>query len=139
MRSTFTAEGLDWFASLPAAPAARLGDLLVVSGQVPLDDAMNVVAPGDLVAQTRHVFDSIGRLLEAAGATFDDVVDVIALTQDPREIGTVLDVAREYFEHDYPAWSIASFLGSYVPGVLVCVQAIAHLGPGRRSASRRTR
>ena len=68
MRSTFTAEGLDWFASLPASPAARLGDLLVVSGQVPLDDAMNVVAPGDLVAQTRHVFDSIGRLLEAAGA-----------------------------------------------------------------------
>lgn len=132
MRSTFTAEGLDWFASMPAAPAARLGDLVVVSGQVPLDDGMNLVAPGDLVAQTRHVFDSIGRLLEAAGASFDDVVDVIALTQDPREIGTVFDVAREYFERDYPAWSIASFLGSYVPGVLVCIQAIADLGPGKK-------
>ena len=93
---------------------------------------MNVVAPGDLVAQTRRVFDSIGRLLEAAGASFDDVVDVIALTQDPREIGTVFDVAREYFERDYPAWSIASFLGSYVPGALVCIQAIAHLGPGQK-------
>jgi enamine deaminase RidA (YjgF/YER057c/UK114 family) len=132
VRSTFTATGLDWFASLPASPAARLGDLLVVSGQVPLDDAMNLVAPGDLVAQTRHVFDSIGRLLEAAGASSDDVVDVIALTQDPREIGTVFEVAREYFERDYPAWSIASFLGSYVPGVLVCVQVIAHLGPGQK-------
>ena len=132
VRSTFTATGLDWFDALPASPAARLGDLLVVSGQVPLDDAMNLVAPGDLAAQTRHVFDSIGRLLEAAGASFEDVVDVIALTQDPREIGTVFDVARGYFERDYPAWSIASFLGSYVPGVLVCIQAIAHLGPGKK-------
>ena len=131
-RSVFTAEGLDWYASLPAAPAARLGDLLVVSGQVPLDEGMNIVAPGDLVAQTRYVFESIARLLEAAGATFDDVVDVIAFTQDPRQIGTVLDVARAYFDRDYPAWSIASFLGSYVPGVLVCIQAIAHLGPGRK-------
>ncbi|HTK23584.1 MAG TPA: Rid family hydrolase [Gaiella sp.] len=129
-RSVFGAEGLDWYASLPAAPAARIGDLLVISGQVPLDDRMNVVAPGDLVAQARYVFDSIGRLLSAAGASFDDVVDVIAFTQDPRQIGTVLDVARAYFERDYPAWSTASFLGSYVPGVLVCVQAIAQLGPG---------
>src|SRR6185437_9784504 len=119
MRSVFTAEGLGWAASLPAAPAARIGDLVVVSGQVPLDDRMNVVAPGDLAAQTRYVFTSVGRLLEAAGATFDDVVDVIAFTQDAREIGTVLDVAAEFFEGDYPAWSIASFLGSYVPGVLV--------------------
>jgi enamine deaminase RidA (YjgF/YER057c/UK114 family) len=131
-RSVFNAEGLAWYAALPAAPAARIGDLLVVSGQVALDDGMNVVAPGDLVAQTRYVFDSIGRLLSAAGATFDDVVDVLAFTQDPRQIGTVLDVARLYFERDYPAWSIASFLGSYVPGVLVSIQAIAHLGPGKK-------
>ncbi|HEX6763169.1 MAG TPA: Rid family hydrolase [Gaiellaceae bacterium] len=132
MRSVFTADGLEWAASLPAAPAARLGDLLVVSGQVPLDDEMNVVAPGDLAAQTRSVFESIARLLEAGGATFDDVVDVIAFTQDARQIGTVLDVAGAYFERDYPAWSISSFLGSYVPGVLVSIQAIAHLGPGEK-------
>jgi enamine deaminase RidA (YjgF/YER057c/UK114 family) len=117
---------------LPAAPAARIGDLLVVSGQVPLDDEMNLLAPGDLVAQTHAVFESIGRLLDAAGAGFDDVVDVIALTQDARQIGTVLDVARTYFERDYPAWSTASFVGSYVPGVLVCIQVIAHLGEGRK-------
>lgn len=127
-RSTFTAEGLEWYAGLPAAPASRIGDLLVVAGQVPLDDEMHVIAPGDLVAQTHAVFASIGRLLEAAGAGFDDVVDVIALTQDPRQIATVFDVARAYFERDYPAWSTASFLGSYVPGVLVSIQVIAHLG-----------
>lgn len=132
MRSVVTADGLGWMASLPAAPAARIDDLLVVSGQVPLDDRMNVVAPGDLAGQTRYVLQSVGRLLEAAGATFDDVVDVIAFTQDARQIGTVLDVAAEFFEGDYPAWSIASFLGSYVPGVLVSVQAIAHLGPGKK-------
>jgi enamine deaminase RidA (YjgF/YER057c/UK114 family) len=113
-------------------PAARIGDLLVVSGQVPLDDELRVVAPGDLAAQTRYVFESIGRLLDAAGATFDDVVDVIAFTQDPRQIDVVLDVAGAYFTHDYPAWSIASFLGSYAPGALVCIQVIAHLGSGAK-------
>jgi enamine deaminase RidA (YjgF/YER057c/UK114 family) len=127
-RSAFTAEGLEWFGSLPAAPAARIGDLLVVSGQVPLDDEMNLVAPGDLVAQTHAVFESVGRLLDAGGAGFEDVVDVIAFTQDPRQIATVFDVARAYVEGDYPAWSTASFLGSYVPGVLVSIQVIAHLG-----------
>lgn len=132
MRTAFTVDGLAWAASLPAAPAARIGDLLAVSGQVPLDDEMNVVAPGDLAAQTRFVFESIGRLLEKAGATFDDVVDVIAFTQDARQIGTVLDVARAFFDRDYPAWSIASCLGSYVPGALVTVQVIAHLGPGAK-------
>lgn len=131
-RSVFTADGLGWFASLPAAPAARIDDVLVVSGQVPLDNEMDVVAPGDLAAQTRYVFQSIGRLLEAAGATFDDVVDVIAFTQDARQIGAVLDVAGAYFERDYPAWSISSFVGSYVPGVLVSIQVIAHLGPGKK-------
>jgi enamine deaminase RidA (YjgF/YER057c/UK114 family) len=132
LRSVFTSDGLGWAASLPVAPAARIGDLVVVSSQVPLDDDMNVVAAGDLVAQTHYVFESIGRLLVEAGATFDDVVDVIAFTQDPRQIGTVLDVATQFFEGDYPAWSMASFLGSYVPGVLVSVQVIAHVGPGRK-------
>ena len=138
-RSVFTAEGLDWYASLPAAPAARLGDLLVVSGQVPLDEGMNIVPPGDLVAQTRYVFESIARLLEAAGATFDDVVDVIAFTQDPRQIGTVLDVARAYFDRDYPAWSIASFLGSTCPVSLSAFRRSRISGRAGKSASRRTR
>jgi len=131
-RSVYTSEGLDWYADLPASPAVRMGDLLVVSGQVPLDARMRLVAPGDLIAQTRYVFDSVGRLLEAAGATFDDVVDVIAFVQDPREIETVFDVAGSYFERDYPAWSISAFLGSYVPGILVSVQVMAHLGPGKK-------
>lgn len=131
-RTVYTSEGLDWYRELPAAPAARIGDLVVVSGQVPLDGGMRVVHPGDLVAQTRYVFDSIGRLLEAAGASFDDVVDVIAFTLDAREIGTVFDVARAYLEADFPAWTIGSFLGSYVPGVLVSVQVIAHTGEGRK-------
>jgi len=132
VRTTFTAEGLDWFASLPAAPAVRMGDLVVVSGQVPLDDEMNVVAPGDLAAQTQQVFENLRAGLAAAGARFEDVVKLNYYVVAFRPEQLVFDVAREYFERDYPAWSIASFLGSYVPGVLVCIQAIAHVGPGKK-------
>jgi enamine deaminase RidA (YjgF/YER057c/UK114 family) len=131
-RQIYTAEGLDWYGRFPASPAVRKGDVLAISGQVALDADMNVVAPGDVNAQTHHVFESIGNLLSAAGGSFDDVVDVVAFTKDPRDLGTVLEVARGYFAGDYPAWSLAGFLGSYVPGILVSIRVLANLGPGAK-------
>jgi aminoacrylate peracid reductase len=129
-KSVHTSEGLDWYRELPASPAVRIGDILAIAGQVPLDKDMNVVAAGDVAGQSRSVFDSIGRLLESAGGTFDDVVDVIAFAKDPRDLDPIFDVAGEYFVGAYPAWSAAAFLGSYTSDVLVSVRVIAHLGTG---------
>ena len=62
-------------ADQPLHRRGRAGDLLFVSGCVPVDGDGNLVA-GDIVAQTRQVFANIARVLAAAGAGFGDVVKV---------------------------------------------------------------
>ena len=62
------------------AHVARLdldgGALLMLSGQIAVDEAGDVVAPGDAGAQAELIFDTIGRLLAAHGATFADVLHI---------------------------------------------------------------
>jgi 2-iminobutanoate/2-iminopropanoate deaminase len=62
------------------AHVARLdfgdGALLVLAGQVAVDDAGKVVAPGDITAQSERVFELIGGILAAHGATFADVLHI---------------------------------------------------------------
>jgi 2-iminobutanoate/2-iminopropanoate deaminase len=62
------------------AQVARLdlagGALLVLSGQVAVDDAGEVVAPGDITAQSERVFELIGEILAAHGGTFADVLHI---------------------------------------------------------------
>lgn len=52
----------------------RIGNVVFVSGQVPWNESGDVVGVGDIEAQARQVFDNMGIVLEAAGASFDDVV-----------------------------------------------------------------
>jgi 2-iminobutanoate/2-iminopropanoate deaminase len=67
--------------STPSAPAAigpysqaiKAGSLLFVSGQIPIDPATGNMVDGDVGAQTHRVFQNITAILEAAGATLDDV------------------------------------------------------------------
>jgi enamine deaminase RidA (YjgF/YER057c/UK114 family) len=128
-REFHTLEHLKWYEGLPASPAVRTGDLLFIAGQVALEDDFKVVAPGDVKAQARRALDSVRGLVEAAGGTLHDIVEVISFHKDPRDIWQVLDVAREYFQGDYPAWTAAGTIGLYSSDLLVSIQAIAHLGP----------
>ena len=54
----------------PYSPAIRAGQLLFVSGQVPIDPATGSCVDGDIAAQTRRVLENIGALLEAGGLDF---------------------------------------------------------------------
>jgi enamine deaminase RidA (YjgF/YER057c/UK114 family) len=62
------------------AHVARLdfggGSLLVLAGQIAVDDAGEVVAPGDITAQSEHIFELIRGILAAHGATFADVLHI---------------------------------------------------------------
>jgi enamine deaminase RidA (YjgF/YER057c/UK114 family) len=85
------------------SPAVRKGNLLFISGLTATDDNGNIVGKGDIVAQTRQCFEKIKQILEAAGASFDDIVktvDYITTTEGYR--GTA-DVRREYFRNGFPA------------------------------------
>ena len=58
----------------PYSPAVRAGQLLFVSGQVPLDPATGNMVDGGIAEQTRRVLDNVGALLTAGGRSFADVV-----------------------------------------------------------------
>lgn len=68
------------------AHVARLqfdgGTLLMLAGQVAVDDAGRVVAPGDAAAQAARIFEIIGGILAAHGATFADVVHIRTFMTD---------------------------------------------------------
>ena len=73
MREAITAPGAP-AAIGPYSPALRVGNLLFLSGQIPLDPTTGDLIAGDVRAQTEQVMRNLAALLSAAGAGFEHVV-----------------------------------------------------------------
>src|SRR4029077_4272177 len=87
----------------PYSQAVRAGQLLFVSGQVPLDPATGQMVEGDIAAQTRRVFDNLGAVLKAGGRSFADVVRTTVFLADMNDFAAVNEVYGTYFTEPYPA------------------------------------
>ncbi len=87
----------------PYSPAIRAGQLLFVSGQVPIDPATGNMINGGIADQTRRVLDNIGELLLAAGRSFGDVVRTTVFLADMNDFAAMNEVYGEYFVEPYPA------------------------------------
>lgn len=75
-----------------------IGDkaMVFVSGQLAMDMDGNPVAPGDIGAQTRLIFENLKRILAEAGATLEDVVKVQIFVTDITKFPQVSAVRNEY-------------------------------------------
>ncbi len=87
----------------PYSPAIRAGQLLFVSGQIPLDPATGQMIGGDITAQTRRVLDNVGALLASGGLTFADVVRTTIFLADMNDFTEVNEVYGTYFSAPAPA------------------------------------
>ena len=87
----------------PYSQAVRAGQLLFVSGQVPLDPATGQIVSGDISTQTRRVFDNLGAVLKAGGRSFADVVRTTVFLADMNDFAAVNEVYGTYFSEPYPA------------------------------------
>jgi len=87
----------------PYSPAVRTGQLLFVSGQVPIDPATGSMVAGDIAAQTRRVLDNVSALLKAASRSFADVVRTTVFLADMNDFAAMNDVYGQYFSEPYPA------------------------------------
>ena len=87
----------------PYSQAIRAGSLLFVSGQIPLDPATGALVEGDIAAQTHRVFGNLQAILEAAGASFEQVVRTTVYLADMNDFAAVNDVYGTYFTHPAPA------------------------------------
>ena len=81
----------------PYSPAIRAGELLFVSGQIPLDPSTGQLIDGDIAAQTRRVLDNVGALLTAAGLSFIHVVRTTIFLADMNDFARVNEVYGTYF------------------------------------------
>jgi reactive intermediate/imine deaminase len=104
------------------SPAVRAGAFLFVSGQVPTDIATGEIVPGDVAAQSRLVLGKLSAVLEAGGATLDDVVAVTVYLANVGDWSTFNEIYRATFRPPYPARTV---VGAELRGVLVEVSAIA--------------
>ena len=97
--------------STPSAPKAigpysqgiRAGSLLFVSGQVPIDPATGQIVNGDIAAQTHRVFQNIGEILKAGGASFDHVVRTTVFLADMDDFAAMNEAYATYFTAPAPA------------------------------------
>jgi len=87
----------------PYSPAVRAGQLLFVSGQVPIDPATGTMIAGDIAAQTTQVLDNVGALLTAGGRSFADVVRTTVFLADMNDFAAMNEVYGRYFSEPYPA------------------------------------
>ena len=87
----------------PYSPAIRAGQLLFISGQVPIDPATGQMIEGDVATQTRRVLDNVGALLVAADRSFADVVRTTIFLADMNDFASVNAIYAQYFSEPYPA------------------------------------
>src|SRR5690242_6573753 len=87
----------------PYSQAIRVGQLLFLSGQVPLDPSTGQMVYGDVTAQTRRVMDNLAAVLESAGLSFAHVARTTIYLADMNDFAKVNEVYGSYFSEPYPA------------------------------------
>jgi 2-iminobutanoate/2-iminopropanoate deaminase len=111
----------------PYSQAIRAGDLLFVSGQIPLDPATGQLVEGDIRAQTARVLTSLAAILTAAGSSIDAVVRTTVFLADLNEFAAMNEVYGRFFSSPAPARATVQV--SRLPrDVRIEIDAIAHLG-----------
>ena len=111
----------------PYSQAVKAGDLLFVSGQLPIDPATGAFAGDDIAAQTRQSLTNVKNIVEAAGMTMADVVRVGVFLQDMEHFGAMNAVYGEFFTGDCPARSAVQ-VARLPKDALVEIEAVACKG-----------
>ena len=83
--------------------AVQSGNLLFMSGQIPLDPATMEVVEGDFAARAHRVFQNLRAVAEAAGGNLDQAVKLTIFLTDLDNFATVNEVMAQYFNEPYPA------------------------------------
>jgi 2-iminobutanoate/2-iminopropanoate deaminase len=107
--------------------AVRAGDLLFVSGVVPVDAEGRLVGGDDVAEQARAVFEGLRRVLAAAGAGPQDVVKVTVFLTDVDDRPTINPVRQEFFGDTRPASTLVEVSRLAIPGARLEVEAVAVL------------
>lgn len=109
------------------SPGVRAGDLLFIAGQVGRDEDLNVVVGKE--AQFTQAFENVKKVLAAAGATMDDVVDMVSYHTDMGDLPLFIQVRDRYVTNTerYPAWTALGVTALAMPGLIAEIKCTALL------------
>jgi 2-iminobutanoate/2-iminopropanoate deaminase len=89
----------------PYSPALKAGNMVFLSGSIPLDPVTGQLVEGGIKEQTTRVMENIKALLAAAGADFNQVVRTTVFMIDLGEFAAMNEIYASYFSAPYPARS----------------------------------
>lgn len=110
------------------APGLLVGDTLYIAGQLGRDEELRVIQGAE--AQMIQAFNNVAKILDAAGASFDDVVEMTTFHTDMRDLALFMQVKDRYFKNRVPAWTGIGISALAMPGLIVEIKCIAVVGSG---------
>lgn len=108
----------------PYSQAIQTGNLLFVSGQIPINPATNELVMDNIQDETKQVMENLKAVLSAANVGFENIVKTTIFLSDMNLFAAVNEVYGSYFTGDYPARETVAVKG-LPKGVNVEISAIA--------------
>ena len=109
------------------SPGVKAGPFLFMAGQLGRDENLYVVE--DKEAQFAQAFENVEKVLSAAGATFDDVVDMVTYHTDMRDLQLFIEVKDRFFTNleRLPTWTALGVAALAMPGLFAEIKCTALL------------
>jgi enamine deaminase RidA (YjgF/YER057c/UK114 family) len=117
-----------WPSRFTFSPAVRAGNLVFLSGTTATDDKGTIVGPGDIVAQTRRIFEKFEAVLKSVGGDLSNIVETTDYFLSLEDYNKTADLRRELFKG--PPWPAATGVvvsGLIRPDALIEIKGIAAL------------
>jgi enamine deaminase RidA (YjgF/YER057c/UK114 family) len=118
------------YEKLQFSQAVQVGDTIWVSGQVGMD-ATGMAGDG-IEAQARLAFQNLKYVLESAGSSLDDIVELVSYHTSMNGIREFGKVKTEFITQNYPAWTAVGVTELVFPKLLVEIKATAVIDSGQK-------
>ena len=111
----------------PYSQGIMVGDLVFLSGQIPVDPNTGEIVTGEdaIVAQTHQSMTNVKSILQSQGLNFNNVIKSTVFITNMDDFPKVNEVYAQYFEEAYPARSCVQ-VAKLPKGALVEIEVIAH-------------
>ncbi len=108
----------------PYSQAVQTGNLIFISGQLPIDPKTGEFAGDDVSTQTKQALENMKAILKSEGLSMENVVKTTVLLKNIGDFAAMNEVYATFFENDFPARA-AYEVAALPKAALVEIEAIA--------------
>jgi enamine deaminase RidA (YjgF/YER057c/UK114 family) len=112
----------------------KIGNMIVLSGQVGMDQQGNIVGKGDIVAQAEQAFQNIAQLLAKEGVSTREIVKMTTYVTDMSQVGKLQELRSRLFGFPPPAETLVQVAALALPDLMIEIDAMAITGGVLRPA-----